>query len=100
MKGGWEKEGSNYEVSFNEKGKEVSCVVNSSGTIIETETEIQIAELPAAATAYMKKHYAHQKLKNAAKLIDDKGAVTYEAALAHKDVIFDQDGKFIKESKD
>jgi hypothetical protein len=46
----WEKEEGNYEASFKKDSKEISVVISSTGTILETETEIALAELPAAAS--------------------------------------------------
>jgi hypothetical protein len=62
--------------------------------------EIKIDELPANAKAYVAKHYAGQKIKEAAKITDSKGVVTYEAEVKGKDLIFDNTGKFLKEVKD
>ena len=95
----WEKEHGNFEAGFKSNGVETSVVINPSGTLIETEKEIKISELPASATAYIAKTYPKQKIKEAAKITNAKGEVTYEAEIKDKDVLFDNKGKFLKEAK-
>src|SRR4051812_34648711 len=53
----WEKEDGNFEASFKEDGHDISCVIDYSGTILETETDIPVSELPQEATLYLKTHY-------------------------------------------
>jgi len=96
----WEKEKGNYEAGFEVGETDYSVLIDASGKILETEVEIKIDELPANAKAYVAKHYAGQKIKEAAKITDSKGVVTYEAEVKGKDLIFDNTGKFLKEVKD
>lgn len=96
----WEKEKSNYEAGFEVGETDYSVLIDASGKILETEMEIKINKLPANAKAYVAKHYAGQKIKEAAKITDSKGVVTYEAEVKVKDLIFDNSGKFLKEVKD
>lgn len=93
----WEKEKDNYEAEFEVNETDYSILIDASGNIIETEIEIEIDELPANAKAYISKNYAGQKIKEAAKITDSKGVVTYEAEIKGKDLIFDSNGNFIKE---
>ena len=96
----WEKEGNEYEVTFVFSGKKMSANYDAKGTLTETETEIAITELPAGAAAYVKQHYKGMEIKGAAKTTKAGGEVNYEAELKGKAVIFDAQGKFIKEAKD
>lgn len=96
----WQKENDNYEAGFKINGTETSVVINPSGQILETEMEIGINALSAPIKSYLTKHYPNQKIKEAAKITDVKGTVTYEAEIKGKDLIFDRNGKFIKEIKD
>jgi len=100
IKGGWEKENGNYEVNFKQAGQTMSAVIEKNGTIVETETDIHVSDLPKAVHDYMKKHCAGTKIKEAAKIVKSNGDVNYEAEVDHKDVIFDANGKFIREAKD
>ena len=96
----WEKEKANYEAEFEVNETDYSLLIDVSGNILETEVEIKIDELPAKAKEYVSKNYAGQKIKEAAKITDSKGVVTYEAEVKGKDLIFDNTGKFLKEVKD
>lgn len=101
MKGTWEKEKSNYEVNFKENGKDMSCLIDASGNITETETEIKAQELPQPARDYLQKNYKGVKIKEAAKIVMANGDVQYEAEMNKKDVLFDGKGNFLKvEEKD
>ncbi|HEY1870714.1 MAG TPA: PepSY-like domain-containing protein [Chitinophagaceae bacterium] len=98
--GTWDKEDANYEVNFKKDGKSMSAVIDKNGTIIETETDILVNDLPPAIKTYMQKHYAGSKIKEAAKIVKANGEINYEAEVDKKDVIFDANGNFIKEAKD
>jgi hypothetical protein len=97
IKATWEKEKNVYEASFKKGGQDISVTLNETGEITETETGISIAALPAGVASYIKEHYKNEKIKEAAKIVSRKGAVTYEAEIKGKDLIFDANGKFLKE---
>lgn len=96
----WEKENGNYEAEFEVGETDYSVLIDASGNIIETEIEISNDALPANAKEYISKNYAGQKIKEAAKITDAKGTVTYEAEIKGKDLIFDSNGVFIREVKE
>ncbi|MGC4037284.1 MAG: PepSY-like domain-containing protein [Chitinophagaceae bacterium] len=96
----WEKENSDYEANFKKDGKEMSAVFAADGTLKETETTITVSELPATVKDYISKHYKNAAIKEAAKITKADGTLNFEAEVNHTDVIFDKDGKFIKEAKD
>lgn len=96
----WEKEGGNFEAEFEVGEVDQSVVYDASGKLIETEVEIKVDELPAGVKDYVAKNYKDAKIKEATKITDAKGTVTYEAEIKDKDLIFDSNGKFIKEEKD
>ncbi|HEV8284873.1 MAG TPA: hypothetical protein VGQ09_11225 [Chitinophagaceae bacterium] len=100
IKPSWDKEGANYEANFKKDGKEMSAVIEKNGTIVETETMIAVSELPQIVKTYMKEHYGNMKVKEAAKIVKANGEVNYEAEISHKDVVFDGNGKFVKEEKE
>lgn len=95
----WDKEGNNYEASFDLNKSDNSVLMDAQGNVIETEVEIELSQLPKAALDYVNNHYAGKKVKEGAKITDAKGIVTYEIELKGIDVIFDNNGKFIKEIK-
>ena len=95
----WEKEGVNFEVEFEMNKSEQSVLFDAQGDIIETEIEIEISELPNRILDYVKKNYIGQSVKEAAKITDTKGTLTYEVEIKGMDLLFDSNGKFIKEIK-
>lgn len=95
----WGKEHTNYEAGFKVNGTETSVLITPSGNILETETEMSTNSLSAPIKAYITKNYPNQKIKEAAKIKDAKGILTYEAEINGKDLIFDNKGKFLKENK-
>ncbi len=96
----WEKENGNYEVNFKQNGNTMSLLIMPNGSIVETETDIRVDELPATVLAYVKEHYPGKNIKEAAKITRADRSMNYEAEVNHKDLIFDVNGKFIKEAKD
>lgn len=96
----WEKENGNFEVKFHQNKTEMSILVDASGSLLETETEIEVSALPKAVADYVTKNKPGKKIKEASKITDVKGVMTYEAEVEKTDLIFDKDGKFIRESKD
>lgn len=100
LAGTWEKEAGNYEVSFKEGGKDMSCIIDKNGKIYETETEIGVNQLPSPVTAYLDKHYKGIKVKEAATIVKADGKIIYEAEIKGKDVLFDANGQLIHPVKD
>lgn len=95
----WDKEDGKYEAGFKHSGHEMSVLYNANGTVDETEMEIPVSQLPAAAATYVSQHKLGN-IKEAAKITKANGEVNYEAEVKGKDVIFDAAGKFLKEVKD
>ena len=100
VSGKWEKENGNYEVNFKQKGNSMSVLIDPNGIITETEMDIRANGLPPGALSYIKEHYKGKTIKEGAIITKADGTVNYEAEIAGTDVIFDANGKFIKEAKD
>lgn len=100
VKGVWEKEDGNYEVTFETGGKKMSAIYDAKGAFKESEVEMEASQLPAIVSTYMSQHYKGITVKGAAKITKADGSINYEAAIKGKDVLFDANGKFIKEAKD
>lgn len=92
----WEKEDAVFEASFKVERAEQSIVFDADGKVIETETEIAITELPSKVKAYIVEKFQGAKIKEAAKITDAKGLVSYEAEVKGKDLIFDENGKLLQ----
>ena len=92
----WDKEDGGYEASFKENGKNMSVVMDTKGMLKETETDITIAELPAAVRDYVTKQMPGKKIKEAAIIVNAAGTKMYEAEVGGKDLMFDMNGKPVK----
>lgn len=93
----WDKEKSHYEANFEQAGVNHSVLFSEKGEIMETEMEIPVSRLPQGVATYVAAHYKGQKIKEAAKITNNKGEITYEAEIKGKDLIFDSNGKIINE---
>ena len=96
----WEKEDANFEVEFEIGETDQSVVYDPNGKVIESEAEIKVKELPSAIENYVANNYKDKKIKEATKITSASGIVTYEAEIKDKDLIFDENGKFLKEEVD
>lgn len=96
----WEKENNNYEVNFDLKETDHSALFDVNGNLLESEEDIAVSQLPAGVMEYIKTNYGGKKVKEAERVTNADGTVTYEVEVKGKDLIFDSNGKFIKELKD
>lgn len=93
----WEQVGANHEVRFMLGTKAISVVYDATGALEQTTALIDPSELPKAATTYIRQHYKHASVKDAAKVTKANGEVNYEAEVNKTDLIFDQHGKRLKQ---
>lgn len=91
----WEKENVNYEAEFDLNKEECSATFDDNGNWLETETEIKPSALPKAALDYLAKNLPAKKIKDAAKIENAEGKITYEAEVNDVDFLFDEAGNFI-----
>src|SRR3954453_4245754 len=92
----WEKENGNYEANWGGRsGEDTSVQFTPTGIFVEFEKAIPINKLPAAVITYVKEHENGAKIKEAAIITDANGKVSYEAEVKGKDLIFDENGKFL-----
>ena len=91
----WQKENVSYEAEFDFQKMEMSANFDEKGNCLETECEIKTAELPEAVRQYLEKNFPGKKIKEAAKITDAAGKITYEAEVNHSDYLFDAQGNFI-----
>jgi hypothetical protein len=102
----WEKEGDEeFEANFKNNSVEISVVIDDNGKLMETETVVQVSDLPASVAPYIAKKYAGYTLSRAAKIVDAKGNITFEAEITKgevkKELMFGKNGKLVvkKEKK-
>ena len=74
----------------------MSATFDANGVLKETETDIKVAELPAPVSKYVATNYKGATIKEAA-IITRGDNKMYEAEVKGKDLLFDVDGKFLKE---
>lgn len=93
---GWEMEGANYEAHLKLNKTESSALLDPTGKLIETESEIAITALPKSVTDYLAKNHKGEPIKEAAKIVTVAGKITYEAEIKGKDLLFDEHGNLVK----
>lgn len=96
----WEKEKGNYEANFIIGKTQHAALLDSNGSILETEEEISVKKLPLKALAYIQKTYKNKKITEAARITDAHGVITFEAQVTSIDLIFDKQGTYIKSIAD
>ncbi len=96
----WKGSGKNFETKYTDDKVEISHTYTAAGRLLESETEIVIASLPAPVMPYIEKHYKGSKVKDAAKMTSPDGVVTYGAGIKGFKLIFDAKGSFIKSVKE
>ncbi|MBK8558056.1 MAG: PepSY-like domain-containing protein [Lewinellaceae bacterium] len=90
------KKNGDWEAEFEQDEVEMSANFNTAGQWLETETEIKVADLPAAVRTALQ----GKKVKEAAKIMRADGTTVYEAEVKRKDMLFDDSGKMLSEEKD
>ena len=99
----WSREDAGYEATFEQMHRETSLVIDSSGGIVETETEIAKSQLPPAVVQSMKGEYAGYKLEEVAKIVTSSGSVTYETEVESGndtfELLFDSGGKLLSKKR-
>jgi hypothetical protein len=89
-----------YEASFKKNSQDVSVLIDKSGSLTETETDVPMNQLPVSVATYIREHYKGAKIKETSKIVKSNGETMYEAMVNGKDLMFDSNGKFIKEVKE
>ena len=78
----------------------MSALITPAGELVETESDMSPAKLPAAVRATLARDYKAYKVTEAAVLVLASGATTYEAEVSqggkHHDVVFYADGSLAK----
>lgn len=100
----WDMEGRNFEANYKENTNNYSVVIDKEGVILETESEIGTSDLPSGVIKYINENFEGYSVSGAAKIVDNKGNVKYEAEIKNgkqsKDVMFDKEGKPLHPQKE
>lgn len=95
----WDKEENNFEASFKNNNIDNSILFNANGKVIETEIAINVNQLPEKALQYLNDNFKNKKIKETAKIINEKGDTIYEAEIKGNDLFFDENGNLITKDK-
>ena len=97
----WGKENATeWEAEFSAAGKTSSANFKDDGTFLETETAIPAAEIPSAAMEYIHQNKPGATIKETARIEYADGKVVFEIEVKGDDLLFDEAGKFLRESED
>ena len=91
----WELEDGKYEASFKQDSIESSVIFSADGNVIQSETAIDVAQLPQPVKDYLTSQFGNQKIEEAEKITNSNGNVTFEAEVGTTDYLFDANGQFI-----
>lgn len=92
----WMEEGAEFEASFRQQRDAYAATFNATGVLQATEKSIPDYALPNRALNYLRTHYAGAKIDEAAEITLANGTTNYEAEVKGVDVMFDEQGGFLK----
>lgn len=99
----WGPEKSDFEAEFKLNGVETSANYDKTGKRLEVETALKTQDLPKTILDYVAKNFPKHKIIKAAKTIDSRNKVTYEAEVTLKGMVhelkFDANGKLLTKGK-
>ncbi len=114
LKAEWEKEDGNYEAEF--EGKRIktnmetgstskvrvegTVLISPTGSILETEEESETKSLPNGISDYVTKNLGGKKIKEAYKITDNTGVISYEIEIGKDEYLFDSNGGFLKKAEE
>ncbi len=94
----YEEKGNYYNAEFKIDGANYSLDISPEGTLINSTNEIAAVQLPAAANAYIAKHFPGFQVKEARKLVR-RGSTYYEADIhgqnSNQMLTFSESGKLL-----
>jgi len=97
--GKWIREDGNFEVSFDKDTKKMTLVIHQNGSLSQTEYAIRKDELPKGAIEYLDANYKGVKIVEMAHILKPSGEIQFEAEVKGKDILFDNNGKFLSKEK-
>jgi hypothetical protein len=92
----WSKTGDNFAAEYKADTLNRSVTYNSSGMLVETNTEILEAALPSPVMDYLNENYKDNMVNETSEIKDSNGIVTYKTKIKGMDLTFDSEGKFVK----
>ena len=96
----WRMDGGNYKAMYKTSdNKEMIIVYDNSGNLIKTKAEIETSQLPSKAMEYVSANYNNENVKEAYRVTEANGTITYKAEVRQMHLIFDTNGNFIRSEK-
>jgi hypothetical protein len=98
----WITVGGNYQATYMDKNGVHNVVVfNNDGSIVRTESEMNMKEYPTTVTTYYEKNYPDEKNYHVWVVTDADGNKTYYIPSEHKGVryYFDKTGNYLRQEK-
>lgn len=97
----WEEEGEYTEAEFEQEGAEISILYDKEGNVMQTETEIDVNQLPESVGTYISDNYPESEIEEAEKIESAKGNF-FEVEIENEndeeiELLFDADGNFVEE---
>jgi len=92
----WEKIGDNYEVYYMVDNMERRVVYDPSGKTVRSISHVEHTALPDAAVQHVVTTY-NARPTRVMQVTDTNGIVTYETLVGDRIVIYDKEGKYMKE---
>ncbi|MCB0713918.1 MAG: PepSY-like domain-containing protein [Ignavibacteriae bacterium] len=95
----WEREGEYYEAEFDVHGIENSVRFSAEGSIVATEVEMSISDIPSSIITFIKRSYAGYEIGEGAKVTTSEGTF-FEVEIVGKgkeyELLFDAEGHPVK----
>lgn len=92
----WEMEDGMYEATFKNEKTETSVLLSREALLAVIETEIKPSELPEGIQQALAKDHPSKSVKEAFRITDAKGLVTYEVEIADTEYIFSSEGTLLE----
>ncbi len=90
----------NYDADFIVNNIKMTAIYNVFGVFKVLHSEISLAEIPVAASKYLKKNYPENQILDSMKVIDNNNKVTYEIGIKINDqlsdAVFNNKGEFLE----
>ena len=96
----WNKAGGSYMAMFKSEKMEVVATYDVEGKLMNTLTQVAVADLPPTVMEYFKTTYPKSKVEKALKMTNALSVITsYQLKTSEMLLLFKPDGSFSKEVK-
>lgn len=98
----WNDEPPMWEIKYKDGDEEGAVSLDQSGKVTETELVIKENHLsnPKMIQEYIKVNYPGEAPNHFEKVAKPDGTITYEIQITGKELVFDNNGKFLREELD